>query len=262
MTAWTMITPDTYTRAIDESGTYRDLDFTQGELAGAGPFKVVQQEADNLTRFERYDNFFREGLPYLDGYTVFAIPDANTRVAAFLAEQVDYLGMFGDAPTALDTQGIVNQLGEDAVGTPIVNANGWRGFPLNANGWRGFPLNATRPPFGPVGDPNADKLRRALQIAFDRNEFNQLVMDGIGQLSTPYFIGWNWIYTPEQWNTQYQGFDSTPSVKAADIAEAQGIMESLGYATSNPLVVGFIRGGLVCLNSAARFDKWNRAAVR
>ena len=23
-----------------------------------------------------------------------------------------------------------------------------------------------------------------------------------------------------------------------------------------------IRGGLVCLNSAARFDKWNRAAVR
>ena len=26
--------------------------------------------------------------------------------------------------------------------------------------------------------------------------------------------------------------------------------------------VGDIRGGLVCLNSAARFDKWNRAAVR
>ena len=24
----------------------------------------------------------------------------------------------------------------------------------------------------------------------------------------------------------------------------------------------FDRGGLVCLNSAARFDKWNRAAVR
>ena len=23
-----------------------------------------------------------------------------------------------------------------------------------------------------------------------------------------------------------------------------------------------MRGGLVCLNSAARFDKWNRAAVR
>ena len=24
----------------------------------------------------------------------------------------------------------------------------------------------------------------------------------------------------------------------------------------------YLRGGLVCLNSAARFDKWNRAAVR
>ena len=28
------------------------------------------------------------------------------------------------------------------------------------------------------------------------------------------------------------------------------------------LVPGTYRGGLVCLNSAARFDKWNRAAVR
>ena len=26
--------------------------------------------------------------------------------------------------------------------------------------------------------------------------------------------------------------------------------------------IGAERGGLVCLNSAARFDKWNRAAVR
>ena len=26
--------------------------------------------------------------------------------------------------------------------------------------------------------------------------------------------------------------------------------------------VAVLRGGLVCLNSAARFDKWNRAAVR
>ena len=31
------------------------------------------------------------------------------------------------------------------------------------------------------------------------------------------------------------------------------------YGTNDALVS---RGGLVCLNSAARFDKWNRAAVR
>ncbi len=230
VTAWTIITPDTYTRAIDEAGEYRDLDFTQGELAGAGPFKVVQQEADNLTKFERFDNFFREGLPYLDGYTVFSIPDANTRVAAFLAGQVDYLGLFGDAPTPRDTERIIGQLGEDAVGTPRVNANGWRGFPLNTN----------KPPFGPVGDPAADKLRWALQIGEDRNEFNQLVMDGIGHLATPYFIGWSWIYTPEEWNANFQGLDSTPAVKEADKAEARAIMEELGYTASNPLQVDFV----------------------
>jgi len=230
VTAWTIITPDTYTKAIDDSGEYRDLDFTKGELAGAGPFKVVQQEADNLTKFEKHDNFFRDGLPYLDGYTVFSIPDANTRVAAFLSGQVDYLGLFGDAPSPLDAERIVDQLGEDAVGTPRVNANGWRGFPLNVQ----------KAPFGPVGDPDADKLRWALQIAEDRNEFNQLVMNGIGHLATPYFIGWNWLHTPEEWNDQYQGLDSTPAVKNADKDEARGIMESLGYSESNPLVVDFV----------------------
>ena len=29
-----------------------------------------------------------------------------------------------------------------------------------------------------------------------------------------------------------------------------------------PFYLVTLRGGLVCLNSAARFDKWNRAAVR
>ena len=33
-----------------------------------------------------------------------------------------------------------------------------------------------------------------------------------------------------------------------------------GYAMRLP--ANEVRGGLVCLNSAARFDKWNRAAVR
>ena len=32
--------------------------------------------------------------------------------------------------------------------------------------------------------------------------------------------------------------------------------------TMSAFVRSVLRGGLVCLNSAARFDKWNRAAVR
>ena len=227
---WTSIMPDTYTRAIDESGEYRDVDFTKGEMIGTGAFIVTEWEVDNRVVVERNPNFFRPEFPYLDGYTMFAIPDANTRVASFLAGQVDYLGLFGDAPSPRDVDRIVARLGEDAIKQPRVNANGWRGFPLNTQ----------KPPFGPVGDPTADKLRTAIQWMADRHEFNQLAFNGTGHPATPYFIGWDWIYTVDEWNAQYKGLDSSPDVKARDLADAQAIMTELGYSESNPLEVHFV----------------------
>ena len=43
------------------------------------------------------------------------------------------------------------------------------------------------------------------------------------------------------------------------------LVRTVSTATVAPAVsptATAVRGGLVCLNSAARFDKWNRAAVR
>ena len=37
-----------------------------------------------------------------------------------------------------------------------------------------------------------------------------------------------------------------------------GVVDTQGFVAQEEE----LRGGLVCLNSAARFDKWNRAAVR
>ena len=227
---WTSIMPDTYTKAIDESGEWRDVDFTRGEVIGTGPFILKVFEDNNRAELERNPNYFLSEYPYMDGYSVLAIPDANTRVAAFMAGQVDYLGLFGDAPSPRDVERIVARLGEDAVRQPRVNANGWRGFPLNT----------MKPPFGPVGDPTADKLRTAIQWMADRNEFNQLAFNGTGHLSTPYFIGWDWIHTVDEWLEQYKGLDSTPDVKARDLADAQAIMTELGYSESNPLQVHFV----------------------
>ena len=52
---------------------------------------------------------------------------------------------------------------------------------------------------------------------------------------------------------------------ADDLAALMGKLEVkeaavLGWSLGGLVVMN--RGGLVCLNSAARFDKWNRAAVR
>ena len=227
---WTSIMPDTYTKAIDESGEWRDVDFTRGEVIGTGPFILKVFEDNNRAELERNPNYFLPEYPYMDGYSVLAIPDPNTRTAAFMAGQVDYLGLFGDAPSPRDVERIVARLGEDAVKQPRVNANGWRGFPLNT----------MKPPFGPVGDPVADDLRTAIQWMADRNEFNKLAFNATGHLSTPYFIGWDWIHTEEEWLAQYKGLDSTPDVKARDLADAQALMQKHGYGPDNPLQVHFM----------------------
>ena len=109
-------------------------------------------------------------------------------------------------------------------------------FPLTlAPGYRGFQINLNRPPFGPLNDPTARNIRWAIQLASDREELNILTRDGIGFISTPYFKGWDWIYSEEEWIKTLRGYDSTPAVKQADIAEAQRIMQEEGFSDDNRL---------------------------
>ena len=204
--AWSAFLPDTYITQIDDPmetpDGYRDMDFGRGEAIGTGPFKVVNHEIDNLTELERHDQFFRDGFPYLDGYTSVFIPDAAVRVANFRAGRIDALGVFDNQPSKSDAEELQRAVGDDLV-APLINAMGWRGIQLNI-------ANA---PFGPIGDPTADKIRTAIQMGFDRQEMSRLNYDGIGTLATPYFFYWDWIATPDEWYEALPGFDPDPDGK-------------------------------------------------
>lgn len=56
---------------------------------GAGPFKVESWEQGNELRMVRNEDYWQEGLPYLDEWIQRPIPDAQTRVAALQSGQVD-----------------------------------------------------------------------------------------------------------------------------------------------------------------------------
>ena len=228
--AWSAFLPDTYTSQIDDPMVtpdgYRDLDFAKGEAIGTGPFKVVNHEIDNITELERHDQFFRDGFPYLDGYTSVFIPDAAVRVANFRAGRIDALGVFDNQPSKSDAEELQRAVGDDLV-APLINAMGWRGIQLNLS-------NA---PFGPIGDPTADKIRTAIQMGFDRQEMSKLNYDGIGTLATPYFFYWDWIATPDQWFEALPGFDPDPMVREEQLAAAQALMQEAGYGPDNLLPV-------------------------
>ncbi len=229
------ITPDTYARAIDEDTAtgYRDFDFEKGEVVGTGPFKIVGGEMGNVWRAERHDGYFREGLPYLDGYNMFAIPDGTTRVANFRVGRIDAAEIFTGTASfglraVLDLQ---SAIGEEAA-FPIVAAPGWRGFELNV----------TRPPFGPLDDPTATKVRQAIQYVMNRGDMNTLCHDGIGFFSTPYFIGVDWVYTQQEWFDNMNGLDPDPMKKEEDFAKAISLMEEAGYSDSNRISATLLLG--------------------
>jgi peptide/nickel transport system substrate-binding protein len=221
---------DTYITPIDTDPNEenRDLNPAEGELGGEfGPFKFSSFEIDNFFRVERNENYFRDGLPYLDGIDIYAIPDETPRVAAFKSGRIDTSCTwvcFGKAN--------VDSIVADVPGTVVPH--------LVTIGYRSYQINTRRTPFGPAGDPDADKLRRAVNLAVDRDVVNKLAFDDIGFLSPPYYVGWDWIYTEDQWR-EFEGFARNED-KGPEIELAKQLMEELGYGPNNRLKTTTLSG--------------------
>ena len=214
---------DTYITPIDTdaSGENRDLNPAEGELGGEfGPFKFSSFEIDDHFSVERNENYFREGLPYLDGIDIFAIPDESARVAAFKTGRIHT-----SCTWVCFGKSNVDSIVADLPDTQVPH--------LVTIGYRSYQINTRREPFGPAGDPDADKLRRAVNLAVDRDIVNRLAFDGIGFLSPPYYVGWEWIYTEDEWR-EFEGFARNAD-KGPEIALAKQLMEELGYNENNRL---------------------------
>ncbi len=227
--AWVFFGPDTHTKPIDTdpSGKWRDL--SPDKQVGTGPFMVTSTTIDSNEVWERNPNFFREGLPYLDSVQMVQMIDTTTRIAAFRAGRIDLTGIFDSQPKRSDAERLIADIPEDFTFSLIT-----------ALGWRGQTVNVTKPPFGPIGDPTADTLRKVIQMGTNRQEINLLSYDGTGTLSTPYFFGWDWINTEEEWYEKLPGFNPDPMVKEELIKEAQGLMQGLGYGPDNPLEINIL----------------------
>jgi peptide/nickel transport system substrate-binding protein len=61
----------------------------QQNVVGTGPFKMKQYEPGVKAVYERFDNYWEKGLPYIDGYDFIIIKDETSRVAALRNGAVD-----------------------------------------------------------------------------------------------------------------------------------------------------------------------------
>jgi peptide/nickel transport system substrate-binding protein len=67
------------TTSLEKNG----LEWARWHPVGTGPFKFVEYERDSRLVYERNDDYWQEGLPYLDGVEFIVIADETVRSIAF-----------------------------------------------------------------------------------------------------------------------------------------------------------------------------------
>ena len=101
-----------------------------GGPVGTGPYKFVEYESGTYITFERFDDYYEEGLPYLDKLQFIIIRDSNTALLALLNGEVD--AIHGARPTfPLSQKELVNAMEDFTVET--MSSTGTYHFTMNMN---------------------------------------------------------------------------------------------------------------------------------
>jgi peptide/nickel transport system substrate-binding protein len=188
--------------AIDED--------TLGEKAnGTGPFKFVDWERDVALSYERNDDYFEDGLPFLDSRKILQISDRATLIGAMVSDQLD-MWLFTPARPA-DLDRLKEQMG-DKIKTVL--------YPNGVN--QTFIMNTKRAPFDDI------RVRRAVFLALDRQDYLDKVWRGqgvAGAVLDPAIYG-DVAIPMEEVNKQ----PGIRQPKDEDIAEAKRLMAEAGFA--------------------------------
>jgi peptide/nickel transport system substrate-binding protein len=155
------------------------------EMNGTGPFRLDSYERNVQYSLRRNENYWREGIPHLDGVDIIPINDTPTRVNALLSGDVDFVTLipwerFAELESNPDFQ----------------MTKTFDSFML-------LRLNPNRPPFDDV------RVRQAFNYALDRDALSTLAWGGEAQPMTAGLIRpesrWfnpaaagHWTYDPDK----------------------------------------------------------------
>lgn len=164
---------------------------------GTGPFKFVSWQRDGEFVVERNDDYWQEGLPYLDGITFRPIPDEETRATSLESGDVDAVQSVRLSPFLGRIREIPNI--EIALGM--------------SNGGGNIMFNTTAPPMDDV------RVRQALAYAIDQQAVVDVVAGGaadITELRTGYFAS----------NSDYYSEAVADAWPTRDVEKAQELYDS------------------------------------
>ena len=180
---------------------------------GTGPFKFVEFKPNESIKLVKNPDYWKPGLPYLDGIEYTIVTNRSTAILGFIAGKFDMT--FTTEVTVPLMRDIKNQA-PTAICEIVPNNNATN-----------LLLNRAKPPFD-----NAD-IRRAMMLALDRKSFIQILGEGQGDAGgamqpPPEGI---WGLPPDQLAT-LPGYG--PDVEK-NRADARALMQKAGYGPDKHL---------------------------
>jgi peptide/nickel transport system substrate-binding protein len=182
---------------------------------GTGPFKFVEFKVNESIKLIRNPDYFKKGLPHLDGIEFTIIPNRSTAILAFVAGKFDMT-----FPT-----GISIPLLKD-IKTQAPNAI-CDVEPTNVS--TNIIVNSSSPPFDSLD------IRRAMALALDRKSFISILFEGQGD------IGGTMLPPPQGlWGMPKEMLETIPGYGPnveANRDQARKLMQKAGYGPDKHLAV-------------------------
>ncbi|HUP75770.1 MAG TPA: ABC transporter substrate-binding protein [Acidimicrobiales bacterium] len=200
----------------------KDYGNTPANIVGAGPFIVKEWTRDSRMVLTKNPNYWQPGKPYLDELEFRVLSDEQQRMNSLTTGEADlaWLNTLPVQKLARD-QGLVTQQ-------------------VNGVGASGLNFNLTKEPF------NDASVRKAVQLAVDSVQLNQVATDGLGEPIT------SWFPTTTPWYDAavlFPKFNAAEAQKLIDayVAEKGKNLEftlTTSDAGANPKIAEFIAAAL------------------
>ena len=175
----------------------------------AGPYKFVERVQQDRIVVEKFADYWNKANVHIDKITYLPIVDSTVRLANLRSGGLDLI----ERPLATDIKTI-----RDTPKLKLVSAV--------EIGYQGLTINLSNGPKADTPLAKSAKVRKAFELALDRDALNQVVFNG------EFVPGNQWV------NPQHPYYQQSVPIPKRDVAKAKALLKEAG--ASGPITIDFM----------------------